>query len=93
MHVVERSRSLSCTHIVTRDLKLIRPTAAVVSKLPQIKCINATSYELHANVFNIKYSDYFFFKSTFFSPLIDTLSAMLLHQPSKYRAILALLIG
>ena len=86
MHVLERSRSLSCTHIVTRDFKLI-DLLLPSSPSFQIKCINATSYELHINVFNIKYSDYFFIKSTFFSPLIDALSAMVLHQPSKYRAI------
>ena len=60
MHVlhVERSRSLSCTHIVTQDFKLIglyRPTAAVVSKLLQIKCINATSYDLHVNPHTVRH--------------------------------------
>ena len=48
----------------------------------QIKCMNAMSYDLHINVFiNVCY---FFIKSTFISPLINTPSAMLLHQPNKY---------
>ena len=82
----ERSQSHSCTHS-NMVLEAYRPTAAVISKLLQIKCINATSYELHVNVFNIMYADYFFIKSTFFSPLMDTLPAILLHQPSKCQAI------
>ena len=45
------------------------------------------SYDLHVNVFDIKCADCIFIKSSFFSPLIHTLSAILLHQPSKYRAI------
>ena len=73
MHVLERrTLSVYCCHHL------------------QIKCTNATSYDLHVNVFNvltIKCDDYFFIKSTFFSPLIHTLSAILLHQPNKYRAI------
>ena len=86
MHTGTQPVTFLHTHIVTQDFGL-KPTAAVISKLLQIKCINATSYDLPVNVFNIMCADYFFIKSTFFSPLINTLPAILLHQPSKYRAI------
>ena len=49
MHVLEHSRSLSCTCIVTQDFKLIGLTAAVVSKLLQIKCINTREWDSSRN--------------------------------------------
>ena len=87
MQVLEHSRSLSCTQIVTQDCKLI---GLLLLSSPSFSRLSVC-YELwptvHVNVFNIKCADYFFIKSTFFSPLIHTLSAILLHQPSKYQAI------